>query len=139
MDMVVMNKKDVGSKKENHIYDAIRKVALEGCDADPTTSGIGNYSSSANDRSFEYGPMDNFCQVGYTSPLYSVDTYAARDESTDPDHSFFDSLYPDDPNKAELLAEINNINFTPGLLEEPLSNLTKSNMSFIYQEYKEKM
>jgi hypothetical protein len=41
--------------------------------------------------------------------------------------------------KAELLAEINNINYRDGLLELPLSNLVKSNMSMVYQEYKEKV
>ncbi|GHU32251.1 hypothetical protein FACS1894166_05200 [Bacilli bacterium] len=141
-----MNKKDVDSKRENNIYNAIRKVTLEGCDAEPLTksndqnrTAIGEYSGSDDDRDFEYGPMDNFYQIAYTSPLFSVNTYVARDVGDEPDNSFFDSLYPNNPNKAELLAEINNINFKNGLLEEPLSNLTKSNMSFLYQEYKEKM
>jgi hypothetical protein len=51
-------------------------------------------------------------------------------------------LYPDDGNKAELLAEINNVNFGPNdgqLLELPLSNLAKSNMSMVYMQYKEKI
>jgi hypothetical protein len=51
-------------------------------------------------------------------------------------------MYKDEPDKAELLAEINNVNFGEddgGLLELPLSNLAKSNMSFVYMQQKEKL
>jgi hypothetical protein len=51
-------------------------------------------------------------------------------------------MYEDDSDKAELLAEINNVNFGKDdgrLLELPLSNLAKSNMSFVYMQQKEKL
>jgi hypothetical protein len=67
----------------------------------------------------------------------------------DPDeyNSYFDMIYPNpDPskpnNKAELLAEINSVNFAKGdggLLELPLSDLTKSRMSKVYLQYREKI
>jgi hypothetical protein len=65
----------------------------------------------------------------------------SRDEENPNQYnSYFDSLYPESPNKAELLAEINNINFAEGdtnLIELPLSDLTKSRMSKVYLSYRE--
>jgi hypothetical protein len=62
-------------------------------------------------------------------------------EYPNPTNSYFDIKYEGDENKAELLAEINNVNFESDdlLLELPLSVLTKSNMSFEYMQHKEKM
>jgi hypothetical protein len=64
--MMVMNKRDIGKSNEQRIYDVIKTAAMEGCDKIPTADGIGTIN---NDGSYLYGPMDNFYQVGYTSPL----------------------------------------------------------------------
>jgi hypothetical protein len=83
----------------------------------------------------------NFDFVSYTPTLWNLNTFVSRNEDTPtPYNSYFDALYPDFPNKAELLAEINNINFTQGdvnLMELPLSDLTKSRMGKVYLNYRE--
>jgi hypothetical protein len=127
------------------LYDAMRHVALEGCELPAKNEGsswIGSYTGTGDDLMYDYGPMLNFSYVGYTPILWNVNKFASREESSPgPNNSYYDSIYPDDSDKAELLAEIIAINFNYGdkLLEQPLSNLAKSNMSMIYTEMREKL
>jgi hypothetical protein len=139
LDMMVVNKKVNHSSKKAAVYDTLEKIVLDGCNLTPDVEGIG---ASNDDDEFEYGPTLNFDYVSYTPTLYNLNTFVARDmDSPSKENSYFDMLYHD-PNKAELLAEINNVNFGPNdgrLLELPLSNLAKSNMSTVYMQYKEKI
>jgi hypothetical protein len=138
--MMVINKKVNTSSKKAAVYDALEKTVLEGCNQSADIDGIG---ASNEDDEFVYGPTLNFDFVSYTPTLYNLNQFVARDmDIPTTNNSYFDMLYPDDKNKAELLAEINNVNFSKddgGLLELPLSNLAKSNMSTVYMKYKEKI
>jgi spermidine/putrescine transport system substrate-binding protein len=146
LDMMVINKKDNNSSKKNAVYDILYKILLEGCNLpwkiSENTPDLEWIGATNQDDEFVCGPTLNFDYVSYTPTLWNLNKFVAREEE-DPNeyNSYFDMMY-DDHNKAELLAEINNVNFKPtdgGLLELPLSNLAKSNMSFVYMQYKEKL
>jgi hypothetical protein len=120
---------------------------LDGADAAPTSTddpnawiGKGITDDDATNDPL-YNTILNFEYTYYEPTLWNTKEFVSRN-SNEPDatNSYYDIKYSDE-NKAELLAEINNVNFLPGdqLLELPLSSLAKSNMSFEYMQYKQKM
>jgi spermidine/putrescine-binding protein len=115
LDMVVMNKKDQNNEtKLQNMYKAVDIVAI---------NGIGRSEQELTDN--DYTAMENFDYVYYTSPLESIDAFV-KDDSQD---GYFAQDY-DYQADADFIAELIRIYTVSdsALLEEPISDLNKSNM-----------
>ena len=89
LEFVVMNNKnDKASEKHlNNVYDVVKKMVLENADDEDK---ITEY----NDENEEYtsGPMNNFDEVNYTSPLKLIDDFVINGDY----FNVYDPNNPDD-------------------------------------------
>lgn len=133
MDMVVFNKKndDADLSHKQKVYDVVKKFALE--DADDQQ---GNIYDTDDDGNYIYGPMQNFDFIAYTDPLANINTYVLSSDGYFKDAGYTDS-------QIKLYQQIYNIDFTgvsdiiSRIIENPLSDLAKSNMHWAYEPEKE--
>ena len=99
-----------------------------------------------NDENDEYtsGPMNNFDEVNYTSPLKLIDDFVINGDY----FNVYDPNNPDDggytQKQVDLFKEIYSIpDFSSYsidcLFEKPISDLDKSNMHWAFNEEKEKI
>ena len=141
LEFVVMNNKnDKASEKHlNDVYDVVKKMVLENADDEDK---ITEY----NDENEEYtsGPMNNFDEVNYTSPLKLIDDFVINGDY----FNVYDPNNPDDggytQKQVDLFKEIYSIpDFSSYsidcLFEKPISDLDKSNMHWAFNEEKEKI
>lgn len=127
LDMMVINKRVAkkSNDKVNDIYQIVKNICLDGA----TSNDISLTDDNGN---YVYGPMMNFDFVLYTSTLKKIDDYVI-----DPQGYF--SEYSD----SDLLKKIYTIDpdrFTNNtLIEQPISNIDKSNMYEAYLRQKESL
>jgi hypothetical protein len=125
--MMVINKRVAkkSNDKVNDIYQIVKNICLDGA----TSNDISLTDDNGN---YVYGPMMNFDFVLYTSTLKKIDDYVI-----DPQGYF--SEYSD----SDLLKKIYTIDpdrFTNNtLIEQPISNIDKSNMYEAYLRQKESL
>lgn len=142
LDMLVFNKKDENTEKNEQLYEIAKTIALEG----------GGYNEniaetvSKEDDSYVYGPMINFDFVMYTAPLKNLDDYVMGVGKYGEGGEYYEDYgsYVDDlPEKQQELFrkmyEITLPDNAENLFEHPLSDLDKSNMHWAYEPEKEKL
>lgn len=131
LDMIVLNKKNENNETKNQkVYDLVKYIALDHVDA----TDVKDKDSEGN---YKYGPMINFDTVAYTDPFKNINDYIM---SSPTDNYFSDAGYTD--KQIELYQKIYDIkNIDEGLvkklMEDPISNLDKSNMNWAYNKKKE--
>ena len=129
--LVINNKNSNNPQKLNEIYNFVKSMFLDHIDSNE----ISNVDENGD---FLYDPMTNFDFVRYTSPFKSIDDYVLNGSYfLDVDETFTDG-------QVQLYKDIYNININPkvdiiNLIEEPLSDLCKSNMHWAYVEEKQKI
>jgi hypothetical protein len=118
--MVVVNKKNQhNTTKLSQIYKAVDTAAINGM-------GVSDIDHEV-DGKYTYSTMDNFDYVFYTSPIKAVDDYVMQTED-----GYFANYDVRDPSFADELRNIYNINSNSdfdGLIEAPISDRNKSDMS----------
>lgn len=119
LDMMIINAK---SNKKQKAYELIKQVALEGISANEDITLYDN----VNDE-YQWGPMQNFDHIQYTSPLEKISNYVL---SNNINNSYFkDSNL--DPIIIDLCKKIFNVIQIPSdrnMFEYGLNDLEKSNM-----------
>lgn len=128
LDMVVFNKKNIkNTPRLNKVYDLAYDILLNGTNINQ------NISATDSKGNYIFGPMINFDFVQYTSPLKAINDYVINGD-------YFNN---DDPLKNKLLSVYNipdiDENKIANLIEDPISELNKSNMHWAYVEEKEKL
>jgi hypothetical protein len=132
--MLVVNKNidHANHQKTQDIYKTIKEICLDGCLEDASNNGIGKQN---DDGEYVYGSMLNFDFIFYTATLKNLDEYA---QGTGPSQE----CYFDQYDNKDLLIQIYKIDkdFSQNtLIEQPISNLDKSNMYQAYIEQKERL
>lgn len=120
MDMMVINKDSANSDKKNDLYKIVRKICL-----DSANEETDNFE---NDISFQ-----NWSYILYTNPLFIPDEYIKQDYFSEENENDFPNWH--------LLNRIYSMNDSDGsnLIENPISDMDKSNMYWAFVKEREKL
>ena len=134
-DGLVINKKSIGQKK-NKIYQIIKQIALDGCNVNK------HKLFSKKNNEFLYWTVRNFHKLGYTPPLKNL--YESLIDTNNPCEYWNEFI-----NLTKINGEINkktlqmyidiikiNQNKYHKIYEEPLNNISNSNISWAWLQVK---
>lgn len=133
-DGLVINEKSSGEKKDK-IYEIIKQIALDGCNINQ------NKLFDKKDKEFCYWTVRNFHKLGYTPPLKNLYYSLINiDEPCEYWYEFINNLNNNGDAKKtlEMYIDIIKINHDKQyqIYEEPLDNITNSNINWAWMQAK---